>query len=355
MMFNMNKKTKIVSLIPSLNPTEKLINYVNELIDIGFEKIIIVNDGSGEEYNKYFEQLETHKECIVLKHTINKGKGRALKTGFEYYLKNFKDYDGIVTSDSDGQHSAKDTKLIACKLSQYNNSLILGSRNFDLKNVPFKSKSGNKITSFIFKLLYGKKINDTQTGLRGIPNNYIQSCLDLVGERFEYEINMLCDAVEQNIDIKEIIIETIYLNENQSSHFNPIKDSIRIYKVIFSQFLKFTISGIISFVSDILLFNLIINFIFNNSNIVTIMTSTILARIFSSYINYNLNRKNVFNSKAKNTLFKYYLLCAIQVILSGIITYLLFKLNIMNETVCKTITDLTLFFVSYNIQKKYVF
>lgn len=352
------EKINVIPLIPSLNPDEKMIKYIKELIEIGFKKIIIVNDGSSKKYDHYFDEIDKLDECVILKHAVNQGKGRALKTGFNYYLNNFSDYDGVVTADSDGQHSVKDTMKVAKSLSKNKKSLILGTRDFNEEQVPFKSKYGNKITTLVFKLLYGKKINDTQTGLRGIPNNFIENCITLSGERFEYEINMLISCVKNNIKIKEEIIETIYIEENKSSHFNPIKDSIRIYKILFTEFFKFTFSGIFSFIVDILIFSFLINFVFfKTSPELSIFLSTLVARIISSMINYLLNKNVVFDCDNNNKLLilKYYSLCVIQMCASSIFTTLLFKTNIFNEVISKTIVDLILFFISFNVQKKYIF
>ena len=112
----MNKEFyNVVILIPSYQPDEKLTKYVNELIDNKFRKILIVNDGSDEKCNKIFDELKNKEECIVLEHKENIGKGKALKTGFEYYINNIDrtEFVGIVTADSDGQHSVKDTIKIA--------------------------------------------------------------------------------------------------------------------------------------------------------------------------------------------------------------------------------------------------
>lgn len=348
---------KVIPLIPSLNPDDKLINHVKQLIKIGFKKIIIINDGSSEEYDKYFNELSKLKECDILKHSINQGKGRALKTGFNYYLNNYSNYIGVVTCDSDGQHTPKDTLKVANSLIKNSNCLILGTRNFNLDNIPTRSNFGNKMTSFIFKLLYGKKISDTQTGLRGLNNNFIKKFLSLDGERFEFEINMLIYAVRNNIKFIEEGITTIYIERNKSSHFNPLKDSLKIYKVIFNEFIKFAFSGISSFLIDILLFRLFINTIFlpldNNSSIIL---STILARIISSFINYNLNKNVVFSIKNKNNyILKYYSLCLFQMLTSAILVVSFYSLGIFSKTICKIIIDAILFFISYKIQTKYIF
>ncbi|MDD3186925.1 MAG: bifunctional glycosyltransferase family 2/GtrA family protein [Bacilli bacterium] len=349
---------KIAVLIPSLNPDEKLINYVQKLIETGFEKIIIVNDGSNSDYDKIFNQLKEYPECIVLKHDINQGKGRALKTGFNYYLNTLTDYQGLVTADSDGQHSPEDTMKVAQNLLENNNCLILGSRDFKGKDVPFKSRNGNKITTSVFKMLYGKYIGDTQTGLRGLTNNQVSFCTTINGERFEYETNMLIACVKNKVEIKEIPIDTIYLNNNETSHFNPIKDSIKIYKAMFSEFLRFTFSGITSFIIDILIFSILANIFFINIDAVSsIIMATIFARIISSLINFFLNKTVVFNSKQskRKLIIKYYILCIIQMLSSALLVSILFTLTPLSKVVCKIIIDSILFLVSYRIQSHYIF
>lgn len=223
-------KNNIVILIPSYNPTDILIEYIEDLYKNGFKKIIIIDDGSKDK--QIFEKIKTFKYCIVLTHQINLGKGAAIKTGFRYYTRNLKDdYDGIITLDDDNQHSIDD----AIKLSKFNdlNSLILGVRNFNLKTVPFKSKMGNKFTTFMFKMFYKKKISDTQTGLRLYPNKLINELCYLDGNGFDFETNVLIYCIKKRINIIEIDINTIYIDKNKNSRFKPFKDSIKIYKIFF--------------------------------------------------------------------------------------------------------------------------
>lgn len=238
----------IVVMIPSLNPDDKVIKYVNDLISIGFKNIIIINDGSNEDYDQYFKILNEKEECIVLKHAVNQGKGRALKTGFNYYLNNFSknQFKGVVTADADGQHSPEDTAKVALSLQNNPESLILGTRDFNEEIVPFKSRIGNKLTTVVFSILYSKRINDTQTGLRGIPHDFISDCITMKGERFEYEINMLIEAVRNRVNFLEEKIQTIYFDSNRETHFNAVGDSLRIYGVIFKNFFKFIFSSMAS-------------------------------------------------------------------------------------------------------------
>lgn len=356
-------RINIMPLIPAYEPDEKLEKYVDELINNGFKKILIVNDGSSEKANKYFENLQKREECIVIKHEKNKGKGQALKTGFKYYIENCSSiYDGIVTADSDGQHTAEDTVKIAKDIIENKNKkmLVLGVRDFDNENVPFKSRFGNNITKLIFKVLYGKYISDTQTGLRGFTNEYIKDCIEITGDRYEYETNMLIQATRNNVEIKEEIIETIYINDNETSHFNPIKDSLKIYKLLFGNFIKFSCSGIISFVIDwgifVIFANCVLIFLDQTK---AILFATIIARVISSIVNFVLNKNIVFNLKSNKNLkiiiIKYYALCIIQMLLSATLVILFTQILPITKNIIKIIIDICLFFISYQIQQKYIF
>ena len=216
------------------------------------------------------------------------------------------------------------------------------------------------MTSFFLKVLYGAKIQDTQTGLRGFTNQIMEECLEIKGNRYEYETNMLLYAINKKIDITQIEIETIYIEDNKSSHFNPIKDSFKIYKLIFGNFIKFSMSGIISFIIDYLLFLLFANIIFKGYDLKNlILVSTVLSRIISSAINFTLNKTVVFNNKGnENTILlivKYYTLCIVQMLLSAGIVYGVCCFVSLSKNIVKIIVDLILFFVSYKIQKEMIF
>ena len=166
---------KIVVLIPALKPKKKLIVLTEQLVAIGFSKIIVVDDGSGSDYDCIFSEAEK-QGCIVERYSNNKGKGAAIKIAIEKSIASFTDISGFVTADADGQHLPHDIKRVAEKLLSDENCLILGTRDFSVGNVPWKSRFGNRITSFFFRLTSGISCSDTQTGLRGIP-----ACLTDVG------------------------------------------------------------------------------------------------------------------------------------------------------------------------------
>ncbi|MDO5540470.1 MAG: glycosyltransferase family 2 protein [Eubacteriales bacterium] len=251
--------SNIPIVIPSYEPDGNLIKLLEDLKDAGLGPVILVDDGSGERYGYLFEQARDEYQCHILKHAVNMGKGRALKSAFNYLLNEYQEEEilGCLTADSDGQHGVKDIKKCMEALEKSPQKLILGCRDFDLPSVPSKSKFGNKLTHYVCKWLCGIDVSDTQTGLRAIPGDFMRFLLNTPGERFEFETNMLLDS-KGKVDIEEVKIETIYdSKENHATHFNPIMDSIKIYKIFGKCFLKFIVSSLSSSAVDLILFSIL--------------------------------------------------------------------------------------------------
>lgn len=229
---------KVVIVLPSYEPDGKLLSVVEKLVDSGFTKIVIVDDGSGDRYGQIFEKADEYAQTYVLHHAVNKGKGRALKTAFEYVLDNLSYSEGVITVDGDGQHLTGD--IIACgnRMLELKDKVILGSRDFNDPSVPPRSVAGNKTTSRLFRLLFGIRINDTQTGLRAIPLRFLKGFCEIEGERFEYETNMLLSMKRMKIAFYEQPITTVYDRDAYSSHYNAFKDSLRISKIMLKYLIK---------------------------------------------------------------------------------------------------------------------
>ena len=224
---------EVAIVLPSLDPDEKFIRVVDGLIDSGFAHIVIVDDGSDADHQIWFEKAAAYPQCTILHHGVNKGKGRALKTAFQHVLTQFPKLKGVITIDGDGQHLTKD--ILACgeRMLRENGKVVLGCRDFDQPGVPPRSVAGNKTTSRMFRIFYGIKLSDTQTGLRAIPSSCLERFCGIAGERFEYETNMLLQMKHMGIAFLEQPIETVYDPEDYSSHYNAVKDSWKIFKIMF--------------------------------------------------------------------------------------------------------------------------
>lgn len=347
-------KKKVILVIPTLNPQQRLIELLEALKTCWQDPVLLIDDGSDASCASYFEKAE-EMGCVVEHHAVNMGKGRGLKNAFNYCLTHWPDAIGCVTADSDGQHTPEDICACAEALRNDPQALIMGCRQFDGKDVPLRSSFGNKVTSWFMRVLCGVSVSDTQTGLRGISTDFMRHMLTVKGERFEYETNMLLETATEEVPIKEVPIATVYIEENRSSHFHPLRDSWRIYK----QFGKFIFASLSATLLDILLF-----IFFTNSLLVLgmerwrcIVLATAAARIFSATANFTINHLIVFRSKRKaaSSLWRYATLCVLQMGASALFVSLLAMVLPIYPAVIKVIVDMILFFISFQIQRKFVF
>lgn len=336
----------IAFLIPAYKPDEKLFTLVSQIRDKSIAPIIVVNDGNPIDLD-LFSRLQK-LDVLIVHHAVNRGKGCALKTGMNFLLLEFPELSGCVTCDADGQHTPEDILRVVEDTEKTDNALIVGGRLFD-KKTPARSRFGNSVTRFVFRFCVGLKIRDTQTGLHGIPVKLMKEFLRVAGDRYEYETNMLLCCKENQFPIKEIPIETIYIEENKSSHFNPLVDSLKIYSLIF----KFIISGITSSIIDFCVFNAIYYLCQK------LLISLIFARITSIIFNFFCNKNFVFKQKHDGNIFltisKYLLLASCLLCGSYFGIKLLGTISPLPVWLSKIIVETILFFASYTIQRVWVF
>ena len=335
---------KYIALVPAYKPEACMIDLLRELLENGFESVVI-NDGSGDEFSSLFAEAE--KYATVLVHPQNMGKGQGIRTGLAHIEKNYGSDCVIVTVDADGQHKVCDAKKLCELVEASPDTLYLGSRKL-VGKVPLRSRIGNISTRLVYLISTGLKVHDTQTGLRAFSGEMISTMLGIKGNRYEYEMNVLLDCARDGVPIEEMEIETIYINNNEGSHFNPLKDSIRVYKEI----LKFSASSIISFIVDYVL--CMIMMIVTNGNV---FLSNIPARIVSSIINFIINKRFVFKKKGNllRSAISYFILVA--VILVGntfLLQFLTYTLHI-DAWCSKLITEVVFFTLSWAIQKFVIF
>jgi len=352
------QKGTTIILIPSLDPDERLLSYVQQLRERGLKDIVIVDDGSDKNYHIIFDKLRENG-CSLLRHSINKGKGAALKTGFKYIQQHFGDVSCVVTVDSDGQHAVEDVYQLAEKAKRHNDALVLGIRDFKEEGIPPKSLLGNRITSFIFAMLYGKRLSDTQTGLRAFGPQLLTFMQTVKGSRFEYEMQMLISCIRSGIPIHTLPIQVIYENGNAGTHFRAIKDSVKVMGVLFSNFLKFISSSAVSSIADLAIAWLLLDLlrpVMVDQNYLRILLATVIARVISITLNYLLNKHLVFRRKNNNgSLWRYLMLCLLVIFLSSTGIYVFHTMFSINEKLAKLICDATLFLLSFQMQQRWVF
>lgn len=335
----------IIALIPAYNPDAQLIALVEGLLRSLSARIIVIDDGSSPASAQTFARLEELPGCEVLRHAVNLGKGRALKTGFNHCLVNVPDLAGVITIDADGQHLAEDVRKVVAAFLADPRALVIGARTF-AAGVPLRSRFGNLLTRRIFRLLVGGRLTDTQSGLRCIPADLLPSLIALDGERYEYEMNMLIHAHKRGVVMSEVPIATVYLDNNRSSHFNPLLDSMKIYFLL----LRFSFSSLFAGSIDFILFSLV--YLLRED----ILTAMVVARLVSGGVNFMVNRSLVFHDREHplRPLGKYFLLFITLAVLSYVSIRALADLGI-NVILAKVLVESLLFLASFTIQRDFIF
>ncbi len=220
--------SRLAVLIPARGHQPALNPLIDALLDAQFGAILVVDDGSPQHDRDAFDALARKSGVHLLRHAVNLGKGRALKTGIHYFLDACTEFAGLVTADADGQHSAADILRVANALLAAPDRVVFGSRSFG-RGTPARNRFGNALTRKVFHFVSGCRIQDTQTGLRAFPAALLAELAALPGERYEYEMTVLAHLCRRGSSLLEVPISTIYIDNNRPSSFNPVRDSMRIY------------------------------------------------------------------------------------------------------------------------------
>lgn len=360
----MNDLSRVSVVLPSLDPDEKLTAVIDGLLEVGFTDIILVNDGSKPENLHYFEDAaRLHPQIHLLHHEVNKGKGAALKNAFRWFLENRPEGLGVVTVDGDNQHHKEDTKACALRMLE-TGKLVLGVRDFSQPQVPARSRKGNRITCGVFKVFVGMTLSDTQTGLRAIPVSALETLSGIKGDRFEYETNMLLAMKKHKIPFEEVKIRTVYIEENKSSHFRAVRDSWRIYKLIFASFFLFALSSILAAGIDVAGYLILTELMIGTVSPVLLNTlPAAISRVVSSVVNYLMNKKLVFESKGstQRSTIRYIILAVFIAAGQVALNYMVCTIFHIEETetlvrgLVYVAVMCVLFLVSYAAQQRWVF
>ena len=337
----------MIILIPSYEPDHKLVSLVESIVAAeGEHHVLVVNDGSDPRFDPVFDRAQS-AGATVIKHDPNRGKGYALKQGFAYVTHNFPDHD-IVCADSDGQHTLSDILAIAAAIRSNGAEIVLGARGFS-GEIPLRSRIGNSATRIALRAASGLSLQDTQTGLRGYPASLLGWLMTIEGDRFEYELSVLLKARQTGIEVVEVPIATIYIDDNQSSHFRPVIDSTRVYLPL----LRFSMSSLAAAALD---FVLVLALMALTGNLVIAVMG---ARICSASLNFTLNRRLVFDPTGRTPLpaaIAGYGAVAVVVLMANyVILHLLYERLGIHLGLAKLATEVSLFLASYSLQKHFVF
>ncbi|WP_185711088.1 bifunctional glycosyltransferase family 2/GtrA family protein [Arachnia propionica] len=331
----------VLVLIPAFEPGDSLIRLVRDLRRHPRQpEILVIDDGSGPDFDEVFALSRLHG-AEVLRHHGNRGKGHALKTGFAH-ARRAHPGEVVVCADSDGQHEVADIIKVADEVDPGAHEMVLGGRRFTGR-VPLRSRIGNTTTTWLFQALTGIGIGDTQTGLRAYPPSLLEWLQSVPGERFEYELRLLLQARDAGVGIREVGIETIYLAGNAGSHFRPVIDSWRVYRPL----LAFAGASLVGFVTDTLVLLAMMTLTGH------LLLSVVTARVLSATLNYHLGRRVVFRAGDRSSVLRYGGLAAGLLVLNCLLIAALDA--VMPLVVAKVLTELSLFAVSFVVQRAVVF
>jgi len=342
-------------LIPAYEPDERLVALVTALQEAAEPPtgIVVVDDGSGPAHRHLFDAV-ARRGVVVVPHAANRGKGAALRTGVAWLLRHAPDED-LVCVDSDGQHRPDDVAGVARRLAVASAAgercAVLGVRWF-VGNVPWRSRFGNRASTALLALVTGQRVSDTQTGLRGYPAAVLPWLVTVPGDRFEYELRLLVDGLRAGVGVVEHEIATVYLDGNASSHFRPLRDSVRVMLPL----LTFAASSLLSFALDALL---VLAITAATSNL---LLAVVGARVVSAVANFLVNRRAVFHAhereRGRSETLRQAGRYAALVVATLAASYL--GVRVLTDAgipllVGKVLTDAALFAASFGLQRSVVF
>jgi glycosyltransferase involved in cell wall biosynthesis len=330
----------VIVLIPAYEPDARLLRLITDLSRAApGTPVVVVDDGSGPRYTSVFSAART-LGSTVLTHPVNRGKGAALKTGFRHIQREHP-AEAVVCADADGQHRPADILAVADRVGETGHT-VLGVRRFT-GPVPARSRLGNVLTRVLYSAVTGVTVPDTQTGLRGYPQTLLGWLRNVPGERFEYEMRTLLMAARARHPVEQVPIATVYHRGNASSHFRPLVDSARVYAPL----VRFAASSLLAAALDAVLLLML------HALTGALLPSVLAARAVSSTVNFTVNRRVVFQTH-RGHLLRYWAL----VVTLALANYgLLAALTTVGLPlpVAKLVTDVSLFVVSFRIQRLFVF
>lgn len=343
-----------IAIVPVLDPTKEFVPVVRGLRALGFE-IVVVDDGSVAPPSGYEPGTavagpwaQVTPIATVLHHGVNRGKGHALRTGLDYVARTFVGPYTVVTVDADGQHRPRDADRLCDVAESHPGALVLGSREL-AAHAPLRSRLGNATARALFRLATHQRLRDTQTGLRACTDDLVPALLQVTGERYEYEMNVLLNFAARGVPLIEIPVAALYLGNNESSHYSPLRDSWRIAR----ELARFAGSSFLGFLVDYAVFSAVVA----ASSGGAIVVANVLARVISGSVNFTVNHRLVFHSERVwwRAALRYAALSAGILAANTVVLSLLVHHAGWSPYVAKIATELAFFFVAWGVQRTVVF
>ena len=209
-------------LVPAYNEEKKIGAVLEGLRERGF-KVVVVDDGSTDGTSRVVRESGAY--CITF--PVNRGKGAAIRKGFEWVVSNR--FEAVVIMDADGQHHPDELEDFLNELTPVETDIVVGNRMNYPQQMPLVRRWTNRIMSRIVSAVAGQEIPDSQCGYRALTQQALHT-LKLATDRFEIESEMLMQAGRRGLKIKSIPITSLYRDE--ISHIRPLQDTLRFFSFL---------------------------------------------------------------------------------------------------------------------------
>jgi glycosyltransferase involved in cell wall biosynthesis len=211
---------KTLAIIPALNAERTLPKVLDEARR-QIEPVVVIDDGSSDRTG----DVARAGGAVVLRHERNRGKGAALKTGFAWALQN--GYDGVVTLDADGQHLPSEIPKFLREREIGGADLIIGGRAHLFQHMLPRRRNANRFSAWCISKCAGVPIPDSQSGFRYYSADLIRA-MKLRADGFDMESEVIVRAGRRHFRIVTIPIELGFVDGIATSHYKPLKDTLRI-------------------------------------------------------------------------------------------------------------------------------
>lgn len=220
--------SKIFIVIPAYNEGTVIASVIEEVRSAGYQNIIVVDDGSQDDTTKNAKETG----AVVLTHSLNRGKGAAVKTGME--ATKLLGADIAITIDGDGQHNPKDIAEMITKLHK-GYDVVMGSRLKECKGMPWYKIIHNHIGNMAVYILYGLWVSDSQSGFRAYSKKALSE-INTKTDRYEYDSEVIYEIKKNKLKFIEIPIEVRYTAYSMGKqHKMNLKNGIKTFvKMILS-------------------------------------------------------------------------------------------------------------------------
>ena len=344
----------MIVVIPAYQPEPELIEFVYQLREKTTYPILVVDDGSSPDKAFVFNAIESIG--VVLRHPRHMGRGQALKTAFAYAQNAYSDEPGIVVAGADGSCTVENVLAVSEALLEHPDAYILGSRRYIGRN-PLPSRLADTLFRYVFAFASGSKLRDAGTGLRAFSIGRIPELLNCPGDGTEYDVTVLMDFIRKQIPVVEVPVEAVRLKHSPIDRL-----SFRRYLQVYSAIFKYTGVAVLSFGVDYLLSQFFYTVLSRTTfaaltGISPVGMGNVLARAFSSTLNFILNRQLVFRDRSNLlvSVLKYYTVVALILLINTVLLIFFHEWCGIPAWIAKLMTETLMFAVSMLMQRLFVF